>query len=40
MFDFLIEVNASDKELIEFWESVDLRGKFGSPWRYGLPNLK
>ena len=31
---------ASDKELIEFWECVDLRGKFDSPCRYGLPNLK
>ena len=31
---------ASDKELIEFWECVDLRGKFGSPWHYGLPILK
>ena len=31
---------ACDKELIEFWECVDLRGKFGSPWRYGLPTLK
>ena len=31
---------ASDKELIEFWECVDLRGKFGSPCRYGLPTLK
>jgi hypothetical protein len=31
---------ASDKELIEFWECVDLRGRFGSPWRYGLPTLK
>ena len=31
---------ASDKELIEFWECVDSRGKFGSPWPYGLPTLE
>ena len=26
-------------ELAEFWECVDSRGNFGSPWRYGLPRL-
>lgn len=29
----------SDMELAKFWECVDSRGNFGSPWKYGLPRL-
>ena len=29
----------ADLELVAFWECIDARGNFGSPWSYGLPKL-